>query len=318
MAIADDIEALRVALRVRRISLLGFSYGTRLALTYARRHPDGVDRLVLQGPTDPDLMYRAAGWHDSLFRIIAREAARDPASAGFAQDLVARTSALFQRVAKEPIPVKLGTTSGDSITIPVGVELLAGMITGRIADPRIPALIATLEVDDVSILRHWITATFQDLTNGAGSLMARAVTCSQPPNLDRTIAVDVADAQSFFGPSLDNFILDLDFCLAVWGGPFKTEPIKSKKVNRPALFIVGSRDDRTPPYNARLLAEDFRSAVTLVVEDGGHELLPIPEVQEEVLRYFRTGALGRSSLRVPPPRYLSIEDARRPPRRPGS
>ena len=129
-AIADDVEDLRRALRVPRISLLGFSYGTRLALTYARRHPDGVDRLVLQGPTDHNLMYRAAGWHDSLFRMIAREAARDPVSAPFAQDLIARTSALFERVSREPIAVRLGTTTGDSITIPVGAELLAGTITG--------------------------------------------------------------------------------------------------------------------------------------------------------------------------------------------
>ena len=172
-------------------------------------------------------------------------------------------------------------------------------------------------MDDVSVLRSWVTTVFQDLTNGAGSLMARAITCSQPPNLARTIAVDVADAQTFFGPSLDNFILDLDFCLAVWGGPFKPAAVASTSVNRPTLFIVGSRDDRTPPYNASLLASGFRSAVTLVVEDGGHELLPLPEVQQEVVRFLRTGDLGRSSLRVPRPRYLSIEDARRPPRRPG-
>jgi pimeloyl-ACP methyl ester carboxylesterase len=316
-AIADDLEDLRKALRVPRISLLGFSYGTRLALTYARRHPDGVDRLVLQGPTDHNLMYRASGWHDSLFKMIAREAARDPVSAPFAQDLIARTRALFERVSQVPIAVRLGTTSGDSITIHVGAQLLAGTITGRIADPRIPALIATLEVDDVSILRHWVTTTYQDLTNGGGSLMARAITCSQPPSLNRTIAVDVTDGQTFFGPSLDNFVFDLDFCLAVWGGPFRPEVIASKNVNRPTLFIVGSRDDRTPPYNARLLAADFRSATTLIVEDGGHELLPVLEVQREVVRYFRTGDLGRTSLRVPTPRYLSIEDARVPPRRPG-
>jgi pimeloyl-ACP methyl ester carboxylesterase len=317
-AIADDIEALRVALRVPRVSLLGFSYGTRLALTYARRHPDGVDRLVLQGPTDADLMYRAAGWHDSLFRMIARESARDPVSAPFSQDLIARTAALLERVDREPIPVPLGTTTGDSITIPVGRELLAGTITGRISDPRIPALIATLEVDDVSVLRLFVTSVFQDMTSGTGSLMARAVTCSQPPGSNRTVAVDVTDAQTFFGPLLDNFVSDLDFCLAVWGGPFKPEPIRSKRVNRPVLFIVGSRDDRTPPYNARLLAADLRTVATLLVEEGGHELLPLPEVQREVVRYFRTGELGRTSLRVPAPRYLSIEDARRPPRRPGS
>lgn len=318
IAIADDLEALRRALRVERLTLLGFSYGTRLALTYARRHPDGVDRLVLQGPTDPDLMYRAATWQDSLLKLIARDAAIDRVTAAFAQDLVARTRALLVRAEREPVSVRLGTSTGDSITVPVGREMLAATITGRLGDPRIPALIATLEVDDVSVLRPIVAGVYQDLTAGGGSLMARAVTCSQMPSAARTVAVDVTDGTTLFGPALDNFVTDLDFCVAVWGGPFKPEPVRRRRVNRPALFIVGSRDDRTPPYNARILAEDFRSAVTLVVENGGHELLPEPEVQREVLTFLRTGGVGTRSLTVPPLRYSSIEDARRPPRRPGT
>jgi pimeloyl-ACP methyl ester carboxylesterase len=195
--------------------------------------------------------------------------------------------------------------------------MLIATITGRLSDPRIPALIATLEVDDVSVLRLWVTSVFQDLTNGAGSLMARAVTCSQPPGVGRTIAVDIADGKSFFGPVFDNFTSSLEFCLALWGGPFKPEPVQRRRVNRPTLFIVGTRDDRTPPYNVTILAPDFRQATTLTVENGGHELLPDPEVQAEVVRFMRSGAVTRRTLRVPPPRYLSIDDARRPPRRPG-
>src|SRR5262249_20070369 len=59
-SIADDIEEIRSALAVPRVSLLGFSYGTRLALTFARRHPDRVDRLVLQGSVDEETTYESA------------------------------------------------------------------------------------------------------------------------------------------------------------------------------------------------------------------------------------------------------------------
>ena len=37
-ASADDIDDLRLALGAERLSLLGFSYGTELALAYVRRH----------------------------------------------------------------------------------------------------------------------------------------------------------------------------------------------------------------------------------------------------------------------------------------
>jgi pimeloyl-ACP methyl ester carboxylesterase len=315
-AIADDLDDLRRALRVDRISLLGFSYGTRLALTYARRHPDGVDRLVLQGPTDADGMYRAAAWHDSLFRMIAREAAMDSVTSSFAQDLLGRTEALLARSAATPIAVRLGNAAGDSITVPVGRDMLAATITGRIADPRIPALIATLEQGDVSILRMWVGGLYMDLVRGGGSLMARAATCSQVPSGARTMAVDVIDGGTIFGPMVDNFTSAPDFCSAI-GGDIVPDRSRRPRLNRPVLLIVGSRDDRTPPANAAMLSAGLRNATTLLVEQGGHELLPEPAVQRAVVAFLRGAALRERRLTVPPPRYLSIDDARQPPRRPG-
>ena len=48
----EDIEAVRRALGVPRISIFGVSYGTKLALAYARRYPRGVERLVLDSVLD--------------------------------------------------------------------------------------------------------------------------------------------------------------------------------------------------------------------------------------------------------------------------
>jgi pimeloyl-ACP methyl ester carboxylesterase len=49
--LVDDVEALRVHLGLDRIDLLGHSAGAALALRYAGRHPDRVDRLVLVTPS---------------------------------------------------------------------------------------------------------------------------------------------------------------------------------------------------------------------------------------------------------------------------
>ena len=51
---ADDIEAVRVALGVDRIALWGTSYGTKVAIAYARRYPAHVDRLILDSVVAPD------------------------------------------------------------------------------------------------------------------------------------------------------------------------------------------------------------------------------------------------------------------------
>jgi pimeloyl-ACP methyl ester carboxylesterase len=49
-----DLEAVRAALGVDRLTLFGISYGTELALAYARAHPDHVARLALDSLVDPD------------------------------------------------------------------------------------------------------------------------------------------------------------------------------------------------------------------------------------------------------------------------
>ena len=50
----EDIEALRRALGVDKLTLFGISYGTKLALAYARAHPDHVARIALDSVADPD------------------------------------------------------------------------------------------------------------------------------------------------------------------------------------------------------------------------------------------------------------------------
>src|ERR1700689_1134976 len=50
---ADDIEAARVALGYKSIDLLSESAGTRLAMIYAWRYPNSVDRSVMVGVNPP-------------------------------------------------------------------------------------------------------------------------------------------------------------------------------------------------------------------------------------------------------------------------
>lgn len=316
-AIADDLEDLRRALGSERISLLGFSYGTRLAMTYARRHPARVDRLALQGPTDDQLMYRSSRWYDSLLVRLAGLALGDTTTAGFAGNLVTRMRDLFARVEAAPLRVRIASVRGDSLTVTVGREVLQGLISGRLTDPRIPALIQTLEQDDPSVLRLWLESTYNDLAKGAGSLMARAVVCSQRPGPARVNAVDREAGESMFGPAFDNFALADEFCAALGKPTGQPIPHLTGPLDRPALIVVGSLDDRTPLSNAIALSHELGNPIVLTVEGGGHDLLPARAVRLVVLDFLAGRPVADRKLRVDVPRFLSIEEARRPPRRPG-
>lgn len=58
LTVADfiaDIEALRATLGIERISLLGHSWGGHLAMAYAARHPNRVEKLILVAAAAPRL-----------------------------------------------------------------------------------------------------------------------------------------------------------------------------------------------------------------------------------------------------------------------
>lgn len=59
--LVDDVEALRVHLGLPRTDLLGHSAGTNIAVQYAARYPDHVDRLALIGPSSRALGVEVAG-----------------------------------------------------------------------------------------------------------------------------------------------------------------------------------------------------------------------------------------------------------------
>jgi pimeloyl-ACP methyl ester carboxylesterase len=48
------LRAVRRALGVEKLTLFGISYGTKLALAYARAHPDHVERIALDSVLEPD------------------------------------------------------------------------------------------------------------------------------------------------------------------------------------------------------------------------------------------------------------------------
>jgi proline iminopeptidase len=61
-----DLEALRAHLGVRRMTLIGLSWGSGLAALYAAQHPPRVDRLVLVSPMPPA---KKPFWNERLAKL---------------------------------------------------------------------------------------------------------------------------------------------------------------------------------------------------------------------------------------------------------
>src|SRR5213078_4785961 len=93
-----DIDALRQALGADKIALMGISYGTNVALQYARAFPEHVDRLILDsivGPDGPDAFLLDT--YRNLPRVLREQCAHE-ACRFTTRDPVDDVAALVRRI----------------------------------------------------------------------------------------------------------------------------------------------------------------------------------------------------------------------------
>jgi pimeloyl-ACP methyl ester carboxylesterase len=93
-----DLESLRRALGATKVALMGISYGTHVALQYARAFPQNVDRLVLDsivGPDGPDPFLLDT--YRNLPRVLREQCANNRCN-GATSDPVADVASLVNRI----------------------------------------------------------------------------------------------------------------------------------------------------------------------------------------------------------------------------
>lgn len=313
--VAEDIERIRIHLGVPTVSLLGFSYGSRIALEYALRYPGHVDRIVLQGVLGFEHGVRLPTTLDSLLDRVSEAAKRDATASGLVGDLRASMAGVLQQLDRSSVSVPVAS-GADTVWIPVGGGGFRALVSTGLASPRLPALLATLEKGDTRVLAQMVGSMYRDLASGGGSMFGRAIYCSATPSAERANLARRLAGRTLLGETFDNIPPSAAFCRDIGINPVPAATAPAR-LGGTALLIEGTLDDRTPLGNARETARLFNNASVVMVENGGHELLPADDVRGVVTEFFSSGRVPVARLRLPVPRYETIEEAVRPPRRPG-
>jgi len=277
---ARDLELLRQALGDRKLSYLGYSYGTRIGAVYATLYPDRVRTLVLDGAVDPTVddvastEAQARGFEDA-FDEFARDCVRrgcplgaDPR--GFLTRLLARAKA-------RPVPT---STSGDHRRATGGNVLLAAVsalydqgdwhrLSRALADAARGDAKGVFELDDDYNQRS-PDGTFTNILDAN-----YAINCADTDQrlTDGTIKRTLADWRRkypLFGPTL---ALTLVGC-QVWKGPRHPLP-KVAAPSAATVLVVGTRHDPATPYaSAQHLARALGHAALLTWDGDGHTAYP--------------------------------------------
>ncbi|HVK53254.1 MAG TPA: alpha/beta fold hydrolase [Pseudoxanthomonas sp.] len=294
---ASDLEDLRRALDVPKISLWGMSYGTHLALATMRQHGAGLERVVLMGTEGPDDTLKLPLSSDALLTELAvlAEASGFPDLKGSAE----RVLATLRQQSREAISLM---NNGKKVMIgPFDAQLVIALCLGqRNTQQWLPLVLSEAERGDYGLLADLLLMLRGQY--GQFQAMSLAMDVASGQSAQRRAKVEAQGRQSLFGDAL-NFpfpaigdglgLLDL-------GDAFRG-PLHS---NVPVLFVSGTLDGRTPPANAQALQPGLSDSRTLLVRRASHhnELwLGNPAIADSIAGFLAGRAVSDAEVDVPPP-----------------
>jgi pimeloyl-ACP methyl ester carboxylesterase len=310
---ADDIEDLRRALGADHLNLLGFSYGTELALAYLRRYGDHVQHAVLAATRGPDQVMKLPLTLDFQLRKLSLLAARDPSVAAQVPDLYGLLKQLLDDLERNPARVPItDRRTGRKVELMLGKVGVQAIVQSRLNDgraqPGLPALIYTLSRGDYSLLAPIAEQLYNGIGQGISS-MTVAVDCSSGWSEWRWARAQSEAPRSLLGTVM-NLQLHSEVC-ALAGSPdlgvSYRSPIWSVV---PTLFLSGTLDSGSPPHQAEEVRWGFPNSVHIIVENASHESLPVEEVQAAVVAFFKGEDVRDRRIALSPPRFLSIAEAK--------
>ncbi|MDA8018306.1 MAG: alpha/beta hydrolase [Thermoanaerobaculia bacterium] len=267
-----DVLALRTALGYEKMTLVGGSYGSHLALALMRTAPEAIDRVVLYGVEGVDHT-----WDDPAGRLAAYEriAGAIETSAELGSDvpeigLVGILEEVIDRLEQEPVAVSVGDGDQQQQVIVDAelVRLLAGFQAGRFSRPNAwPEFLLDLYGGDYSFLAR-------------GAMALRRLELDDPMHymMDCASGVSAERAERFRRDPARGVLGDVNFeyeelCRA-WKAPDLGSEFRSAVVSDvPTLVVHGTWDTSTPIENAREVVSTLSHGHLLEVIGGNHGAL---------------------------------------------
>lgn len=271
-----DLDAVRAALGVEQVNLVGVSYGTRVAQQYAARHPRHVRTLVLDGVAPNDLVVGGefAGTLENALALQSAQCQQLPAcKARFGTDMRAQLRAVMARLAAAPVQVEYrdpgtGKSRSDELT----EHTVAGLAFAFSYAPQTASLLP-LMLDEAVDGRYGPLMSLAQMMNDqmAGQMsrgMQWSVLCAEdarrhePRAGDADTVLGAELATMFFAPcsAWPTATAPADFHVPL------VSPV-------PALLLSGELDPVTPPRYGERVLQGLSHGRHFVLRGQGHNVL---------------------------------------------
>jgi pimeloyl-ACP methyl ester carboxylesterase len=282
----QDADAVRRALGVERVNLVGASYGTRAALDYLRQFPQVVRRVVIDGVAPPDMAMPAAFSIDnqSAWDALLAACDADPVCRKRYPRLRDDWRALLGGLPRQ-VRVRHPVTGAEE-TLTLTRELVLGFVRQPL---YVPALAAGLPMAVTAAAQgryEPLLGLSSALASGRGDQLAEgmhfSVICAE--DLPRQAGVTDPPGADFGDADARQYRL---VCADWPRGDVPAAFYRIPAANVATLVLSGGADPATPPRHGERVTRALGArARHVVVPQAGHGVMALPCMRDVLFRFI--------------------------------
>jgi pimeloyl-ACP methyl ester carboxylesterase len=302
----DDLEDLRLALKVPKLSLWGISFGTQLAFSFINRHPNSVDKLILAALEAPgDNIKYPLEVQDLLLRIDNLLKA-EPSANKYYPDFIGLIKTVLDKLKTDPVTVVLKNPNTHTeskivvgkleIQLIVSYYLLKNPQTSR----QIPLLFYAMNNGNFQQAAQMVALIKDEAIKlDAMGLLTDAMTGVDPTRIQEVLRQSDG---TLLGRTTNYPFPDIAKDLGL--PDIGTKERRTPKSKISGLFFSSTMDGRTFLPSAKRIVANFPNVKHIIIENAGHDMFESsPKVKELIVRYMR-GESVENSIALPPVKFL--------------
>jgi pimeloyl-ACP methyl ester carboxylesterase len=301
---ARDLDALRAHLGAEKISLLGISYGTHLALAAVKEMGPRIDKMVLTGAEGLDQTVKLPAGTDAYFGRLQAAIDREPAAKAAYPDIKAMMRRVHAKLDAEPLMMRVPTKEGAKDMLLTGAVMRMAA-SASIADPSGAAQLLMLYLAvDAGMVDPVAGVIGRFVTPGAPQsfrLMPLAMDVASGVGADRLARIGKQAETALLGQFLNYPMPQLAGALGLdLGDEFRRAPRSAI----PTLLLIGTLDGRTYPAEQKAATSGLSTLTTVTVENAGHNLFMLsPAIAETIAAFMRGEKIDEKTITVDAPGF---------------
>lgn len=291
---AADVDAIREALGYDQIVFYGESYGTILGQHVMRDFPEILESVILDGTASLSI----TSWEEDTARKyqitlerIAALCTATPACNEAYPDFSDNLDAVFEQAQTDPLQVTRTTSDGETLEIPVNVEVLSSTlytnlyVASNIA--RFPLALQEMLAGETDTFQQFFSladSAFEEI----GTMMHFAVVCSEDPVFsDDDVVLPEGDLYEIVLEHAQEGIASYGaICELINVSPID-ETDENVTIDLPVLILSGALDPATPNFRSEEVAEALPNSYTFLFPYGSHvQAAPGNDCPAEIMAQF--------------------------------